>query len=186
LRESISKFKNLKWLDLKNNKLTNLPDSISELTNLTWLNIKGNNFSPEEKEKIRILLPNIKDFHKDEDPWRYQYHKEGLKYCDSIKVSFIEIDSSDNKFNILFNVQKLYDNIYGFGNCGFILMDDSGNTIAIEQSTYFYGLSYSQNRILNIVENIKLPFTGTLHLYNDLLVGGRTHACSFSFKIPDN
>lgn len=53
----IYKAKKLRLLALRGNKLTRLPDSICHLEELTLLDIRGNTFSPEEIEKLKILLP---------------------------------------------------------------------------------------------------------------------------------
>ena len=57
--ESIGKLTNLKWLGLQRNKLTSLK-GIEKLTNLEWLDLKGkmNLISDAEKERITALLPD--------------------------------------------------------------------------------------------------------------------------------
>jgi Leucine-rich repeat (LRR) protein len=58
--DSIGQLKNLKSLDLSNNKIEKLPGSIQELKNLKEFYIYDNNLSSDEKEKIKRLLPNTK------------------------------------------------------------------------------------------------------------------------------
>jgi len=58
LQPEIGQFTNLESLDLSGNALTELPSEIGQLTNLTELFLSGNQFSDEEKEKIKNLLPN--------------------------------------------------------------------------------------------------------------------------------
>jgi len=53
----IYKAKNLRLLSLKNNKLDKLPDTICLLENLALLDIRGNNFSKNEIEVLKALLP---------------------------------------------------------------------------------------------------------------------------------
>lgn len=55
--ESIGKLKKLKTLNLGNNDLTTLPASIQNMTELKSLVLKGNNFSKEELDKIKAMLP---------------------------------------------------------------------------------------------------------------------------------
>jgi len=54
---TIYKAQKLRIVSLRGNKLTRLPDSISQLEHLSVLDLRGNPMSPEEIEKIRILLP---------------------------------------------------------------------------------------------------------------------------------
>ncbi|EMJ53340.1 leucine rich repeat protein [Leptospira interrogans serovar Valbuzzi str. Duyster] len=49
--------KNLQVLNLVDNQLTALPQEIGQLQNLQELNLRNNQFSIEEKERIRKLLP---------------------------------------------------------------------------------------------------------------------------------
>jgi Leucine-rich repeat (LRR) protein len=44
-------------ISLRGNQLYRLPESISQLENLTLLELRGNNFTAEEIEKLKILLP---------------------------------------------------------------------------------------------------------------------------------
>ncbi len=53
----IYKAQKLRFISFRGNQLTRLPDSISQLENLTVLDIRGNNFTPDEVEKLKALLP---------------------------------------------------------------------------------------------------------------------------------
>jgi Leucine-rich repeat (LRR) protein len=53
----IYKAQKLRFISLRGNKIEKLPDSISQLENLTLLDVRGNPMSPEEIEKLKILLP---------------------------------------------------------------------------------------------------------------------------------
>jgi Leucine-rich repeat (LRR) protein len=53
----IYKARKLRFISLRGNKIEKLPDSISQLENLTLLDLRGNPMSPEEIEKLKILLP---------------------------------------------------------------------------------------------------------------------------------
>lgn len=54
---SLFRNRKMKYLDLSNNQLSTLPSSISNFTRLRFLDLRNNDFSMEEIEKIRILLP---------------------------------------------------------------------------------------------------------------------------------
>src|SRR5574343_393166 len=56
----IGKLVNLTSLDLRDNQLTSLSPEISNCQKLKYLFLYGNNFSEQEKEKIKALLPNCK------------------------------------------------------------------------------------------------------------------------------
>jgi len=56
--DDISKLVNLQALDLQQNKLSKLPDAISNLKKLKYLYLFQNNFSENEKQKIKKMLPD--------------------------------------------------------------------------------------------------------------------------------
>ena len=58
LPKQIGNLVNLTELNLHENQLTTLPEEIKLLKNLTRLSLYGNNFSEEEKERIKKMLPN--------------------------------------------------------------------------------------------------------------------------------
>lgn len=58
LPESIGALTALKWLRLNGNKITAVPDSIAALKGLRRLYLKGNPLTPEEKARLRTLLPD--------------------------------------------------------------------------------------------------------------------------------
>ncbi len=57
---NIPKLTNLIKLDLRKNKISQLPNEIAELKNLQVLYLQGNPIPPKEQEKIKKLLPNCK------------------------------------------------------------------------------------------------------------------------------
>ena len=59
LPESIGNLESLEYLILTGNKLTCLPESIKNIKKLKYLSLMNNNFSEEEKNKIRKILPNV-------------------------------------------------------------------------------------------------------------------------------
>ncbi|MDI7228576.1 leucine-rich repeat domain-containing protein [Leptospira santarosai] len=58
LSREIVRFQNLKELDLEGNQLKEFPKEIGNLKNLKLLHLSKNRFSPEERKRIRQLLPN--------------------------------------------------------------------------------------------------------------------------------
>jgi hypothetical protein len=54
----------------------------------------------------------------------------------------------------------------GYGYPGFILLDDNGDTIAMETVGYFAIGDGPQSHYLDIMNPFELPFTGTLELYS--------------------
>lgn len=66
LPPTIRKLKSLEFLDLRNNKLTDVPDEMSQLISLKVLRVGGNPLTPIVLERIRKLLPNTRiDFEND-------------------------------------------------------------------------------------------------------------------------
>ena len=57
LPSSICRMRKLKYLKLNNNQLTALPAEISNFTRLRILDLRNNDFSTDEIERIRLLLP---------------------------------------------------------------------------------------------------------------------------------
>ncbi len=60
LPSAIGELSNLQSLYLSSNELTELPSEIGQLSNLQSLDLRANNFSKEEKQKIKKLLPNCR------------------------------------------------------------------------------------------------------------------------------
>ena len=58
LPSAIGQLSNLQSLYLYGNELRELPSAIGQLSNLQSLYLRANNFSKEEKQKIKKLLPN--------------------------------------------------------------------------------------------------------------------------------
>jgi Leucine-rich repeat (LRR) protein len=59
LPKGIGDLKKLEYLSLSGNALTKLPDEIKNLTALKHLHLENNQFSQEEKERIKKLLPQV-------------------------------------------------------------------------------------------------------------------------------
>lgn len=53
----IYKATKLRLISFRGNKLSKLPTSISQLEHLTVLDLRGNNFTPEQIDELRVLLP---------------------------------------------------------------------------------------------------------------------------------
>ena len=111
-------------------------------------------------------------------------------YCDSVLTTFSYIDSSSNPNIINLNVQTLGFNSIGFGYAGFILLNLMGDTIAFENintaSNVFGPLQYNlESRQLELVQNISLPFNGSLHLVNGWFAGNQTTSCIYNLNISE-
>ena len=110
--------------------------------------------------------------------------------CDSVITTFAYIDSSINPNQINLNVQTLGLNSNGFGYGGFILLNLIGDTIAFENintsGNVFGLLQYNiENRQLELVQNISLPFNGSLHLVNGWFAGNPTTSCIYNLNISE-
>jgi hypothetical protein len=51
-------------------------------------------------------------------------------YCDSMNVTFIELDTAGNPHLIDFEIETFYTSSHWFGYCGFILLNNMGDTAA--------------------------------------------------------
>ena len=110
--------------------------------------------------------------------------------CDSVTTSFTYIDSTSNPNLININVQTLGINSNGFGYGGFILLNLIGDTIAFENintsGNVFGLLQYNiENRQLELVQNISLPFNGSLHLVNGWFAGNPKTSCIYNLNISE-
>ena len=87
--------------------------------------------------------------------------------CDSVIVSFNQIDTIPTPDLIYFDVQ-----VFGFGPSvgypGFVLLNSVGDTIAYENfntalNVFTLMANSTETRSLEVVQNFSLPFSGTLH-----------------------
>ena len=114
------------------------------------------------------------------------------EYCDSISVviSSYEVFSSGVMGTLEIDVNVEYSNSYWFPYAGFILNDNSGNTVAEESpsSNNIYGLGSGMTETRYLVQNDNFgntvtPFNGTIHLVNYFFTGIPDTICSWSISI---
>jgi hypothetical protein len=108
--------------------------------------------------------------------------------CDSMNVTFIELDTTSNPHLIDFEIETFYTSSYWFGYCGFVLLNSTGDTVAYENintaaNVFGFGPNVTEIRTLDVTQNLTLPFTGTIHLLEGWFSGNPTAQCSFSFNI---
>ena len=107
--------------------------------------------------------------------------------CDSVLVSFNQIDTTTSPDLIYFDVQ-----VFGYGPNvgypGFVLLNSIGDTIAYENfntalNVFTLMPNTTETRFLEVVQNFSLPFSGTLHLVDSWFAGNPATACIFPFNI---
>ena len=110
-----------------------------------------------------------------------------VNYCDSVFVSFNQIDTTTTPDLIYFDVQ-----VFGYGPNvgypGFVLLNSIGDTIAYENfntalNVFTLMPNTIETRFLEVVQNFSLPFSGTLHLVDSWFAGNPATACIFPFNI---
>lgn len=102
--------------------------------------------------------------------------------CDSLTIDCCVI-YNDNSDSIELNVANSFFSMELFSYPGFILLDENGDTIGMEQINYFGIGSQGQNHYLEIMNPFTLPFSGTLELYSNFY--DSLH-CVFPIMIEDN
>ena len=107
--------------------------------------------------------------------------------CDSVFVSFNQIDTTTSPDLIYFDVQ-----VFGYGPSvgypGFVLLNSVGDTIAYENfntagNVFTLMANTTETRSLEVVQNFSLPFSGALHLVDSWFAGNPTTACIYPFNI---
>ena len=107
--------------------------------------------------------------------------------CDSVIVSFNQIDTTTTPDLISFDVQ-----VFGYGPSigypGFVLLNSVGDTIAYENfntalNVFTLMANTTETRFLEVVQNFSLPFNGVLHLVDSWFAGNPVTACIYSFNI---
>ena len=107
--------------------------------------------------------------------------------CDSVIVSFNQIDTTTTPDLIYFDVQ-----VFGYGPSvgypGFVLLNSVGDTIAYENlftapNVFTLMANFTETRFLEVVQNFSLPFSGTLHLEDSWFAGNPVTACIYPFNI---
>ena len=108
--------------------------------------------------------------------------------CDSININLTGVNLNSSPSLIHFNQSALFLSNYWFGYCGFILLNNNGDTIAFENintagNVFGIGPGLIESRMLDIVQNITTPFYGQLHLIEGYFAGNPITQCVFPFNI---
>ena len=108
--------------------------------------------------------------------------------CDSININNISLTSSVNPNTIVFELETYFTSSQWLGYAGFILLNTNGDTIAFENintaaNVFGIGAMMTENRILDLMQTINLPFTGELHLIDGYFAGNGITECIFPFNI---
>ncbi len=154
----------------------------------SWYNYSiASPFNPIYPLSIYFVYSNFMGPNPGEDTCILSYHPS----CDSIITSFIQIDSSSTPQLIHFDIQTFGLSNGNFGYGGFVLIDDFGDTIAFENintaANVFGPMEYdTSSRVLDVVQNFTLPFSGTLHLLSGWFAGNSNTSCVFPFNINNS
>lgn len=113
-----------------------------------------------------------------------------ISICDSINISPSNPTLSfvDQQAFVSIDISTNYYSDITFPYCGFILINESGDTIAMEDINFagnVYGLGSQMNETRNLLLNTPLASTisGTLQLINGYFSGNGELACEFPFTI---
>ena len=107
--------------------------------------------------------------------------------CDSVIVSFNQIDTTITPDLIYFDIQ-----VSGYGPSvgypGFVLLNNIGDTIAYENfntagNVFTLMPNATETRFLDVVQSFSLPFLGFLHLVDSWFAGNPLTACIYPFNI---
>ena len=143
--------------------------------------LSQNNLLPDDTRIASDHFPVIVDFILPE------YNQ--VNDCDSVNVVLSNMDLYLNQISI--DVNTLGLGSIGFPYGGFVLLNSLGDTVAMENLSTagnVYGLIpyNTENRNLDIIQSINLPFTGSLHLVSYLFAGNSSTSCVYNFNIPNS
>ena len=144
-----------------------------------------NTTNPFYPLSIYFVHTNFTGSNTGQDTCILSYHPS----CDSVIVSFNQIDSSTSPHLMYLDIETLdISNNGNFGYCGFILLDELGDTIAYENintaGNVFGLISYNnENRVLELIQSINIPFNGYLHLVNGWFAGNAITSCIYALNI---
>lgn len=109
----------------------------------------------------------------------------GDDVCDLIEVSIL----SSNNEAIIFEYETYFDSDVSFAYAGFVLIDEIGDTVAvetIENANNVYGI-YGQMQEIRMLESYnlgyELPLEAQLHLIEGFFAGNPESVCSISIEI---
>jgi len=109
-------------------------------------------------------------------------------FCDSMNVTFLELDTTGNPHLIDFEIETFFTSSHWFGYCGFILLNNMGDTVAFENistaaNVFGIGPTTTESRTLDVIQNLALPFSGTIYLIEGWFAGNSATQCTFPFNI---
>ena len=100
--------------------------------------------------------------------------------CDQLAIVYHGIVATDNGNQLFFEVSNVSYTGTLYNYPGFLLIDERGDTIAREETTY-YGIGMNfQTHLLNIEDGFSLPFKGNLELWGSFY---QHSYCSFPLEI---
>ena len=150
----------------------------------TWYNYSLlNPISPVYPLSIYFVHTNFSGPNPGEDTCILSYDPS----CDSVIVSFNQIDTTTTPNLIYFDVQ-----VSGYGPSvgypGFVLLNNIGDTIAYENfntagNVFTLMPNATETRFLDVVQSFSLPFGGFLHLVDSWFAGNPSTACIYPFNI---
>lgn len=101
--------------------------------------------------------------------------------CDLLTIECCTVfDEDENLLELLASNANISEELYSYP--GFILLNENGDTIAVETVNYFGIGEGGQPHYLEIVNSFELPFYGTLELYSNFY--DSLH-CVFPMAIED-
>ena len=151
----------------------------------SWYNYNIlNPITPIYPLSVYFVYSNLTGSNPGNDTCILSYHPS----CDSVIVSFNQIDIISIPNLIHFDIQTFGLSNGNFGYGGFVLLDSNGDTVAYENintaANVFGPMPYTiDNRVLDVIQNFTLPFSGTLHLLTGWFAGNSSTACIFPFNI---
>jgi len=183
------------WVD--QNSLTNLViDTFPNLNNNNKITISYKYSDPATNNEV--WLYTHKNGHNwvldgdviiEEEIWDFfsqmAFTAEAL--CDSININNISLNTSVSPNLIDFELETYFtSSAIGYG--GFILLNTNGDTIAFENfntagNVFSIGPMMTENRTLDLIQTINLPFNGELHLIESYFAGNGITKCIFPFNI---
>ena len=106
-------------------------------------------------------------------------YSQNIPACDTLIINCCQVNGGGPN-TLLLTAANSSSVLFDYP--GFALLDQNGDTIAIETTNYFGIGTFPQPHVMNIVAPLVLPFTGTLQLY---MLFFDTLACEFPITIPD-
>ena len=107
--------------------------------------------------------------------------------CEQIDVTFLSVNTDITPNTIEFEIDVQYDDEYGFGYGGFVLVNDNGEIVAQENletasNVYWIGEGINETRVLIANNELSFPFSGSLYLIEGFFAGNSNAECVYSFN----